>query len=756
MPVTEQERALYYQLRDKGLEPEDAIAKARETIAARKPSKTESAVRGFAQGGSFGFGDELAGAMGAAAGTLGILDNKEGLSVGDQYRQYRDEARLADKESEDANPGSYVAGQLAGGVATAPILPGGAASALGRAALTGAGYGAVSGVGASSADLTRGDTGGALRDAAIGATVGAATGAAVHGAVKGAKSLWRKVRPGPVDQSVAQSVAASKAAPPAQAGKVPEAPLTKKAGKAIVAEAEKAAGAANRTSSIGGGQSVATTFDESRELQRWAKSQGEDLALFPDQMTGTRSLALARRRSGQFDPTMDAQQALEAEQLRTGTRLTNKMIDHVAADPSRLGSPELMRSVGEAVKREGKAMHAARTADAGPLYDAAERLGGGVNADGIMSAIRGEISPFKAKGLQGQLAGLLGEVEKRGAGGGMSIKEANEIRKIMGNVIRGEDSFLDGVDMDVQGKIARRILGSVDGAFDAAEASGGASGKAVQYLRAGNAKWREHSQKIDGVLTDAVELVTRKSATDAAESIPARMAKMHPAQIKGIFQIVHKQSPGDASDLLASMLEDALVSGGKPARGAVIAEQEGIQRLSPAGVRKALEKIEPLLHAAAPDGKARMMVTHMYRLHDRLAHGPNIQGSDTAPKAYGPVKDLVRKGVGLMSGMAGEAIDQATMLADKITKSHQGIAEALSTRAGLEATNAALELLIAQQRGNVPPALARRLIDSAGRAGLLSAPRTAAEQVTGRIPPSPMAETEDDEQQSRRYAEGAR
>jgi hypothetical protein len=202
---------------------------------------------------------------------------------------------------------------------------------------------------------------------------------------------------------------------------------------------------------------------------------------------------------------------------------------------------------------------------------------------------------------------------------------------------------------------------------------------------------------------------------------------MEPAQVRSVFSIVRKQSPGDASDLLASMLEEALVSGGKPVRGAVEAERQGVQRLGAQGAIKALEKVEPLLRAAAPDGKAKFAISRIYSNLDRLRHGPNIAGSDTAPKAYGPVMELGRNAVGAVSENAAKLMDHATMLADKITGSNKGIAEALSTRHGLEVVNGALEILIAQQqRKQVTQSALVKMIESAAKAGIVIAPRTAA------------------------------
>lgn len=136
----------------------------------RAVGTAEAAGRGFLQGASMGFGDELTGAA-------------EALLTDKKYAQARDESRFENQQAQDQHGFAYGAGQVAGGVAsglaTAPLLP--AAGTLGSAVGGGALVGAASGLGSSEADLTKGDALGALRDTAIGGAVGAAGGAVAHG-----------------------------------------------------------------------------------------------------------------------------------------------------------------------------------------------------------------------------------------------------------------------------------------------------------------------------------------------------------------------------------------------------------------------------------------------------------------------------------------------------------------------------------------------------------------------------------------------
>lgn len=160
------------------------------------PSKTESLLRGSAQGLTFNLSDELTGAT--EAGTRALLPEALGgdkfSDLLQNYRKYRDESRAANKIAEEANPGTYFTGELGAGLATG-LFTGGAGTVanLGKVGLQqgakelaklGAKQGAVAALGASEADLTKGEIGQATKDTTVGAVLGAGLGATIPTAIK--------------------------------------------------------------------------------------------------------------------------------------------------------------------------------------------------------------------------------------------------------------------------------------------------------------------------------------------------------------------------------------------------------------------------------------------------------------------------------------------------------------------------------------------------------------------------------------------
>jgi hypothetical protein len=140
-------------------------------------SKTESALRGGAQGLSFGFADE-------ATARLESILNKDV-----KYEKALEESRQAYRQAQEANPITYTGSEIAGGILPA-LIPTGAtqatgAASLGRLALMGAGTGALSGLG-----MSEGETVGEIaKDVAIGGALGGGLPVLGRGIAKGVQSL---------------------------------------------------------------------------------------------------------------------------------------------------------------------------------------------------------------------------------------------------------------------------------------------------------------------------------------------------------------------------------------------------------------------------------------------------------------------------------------------------------------------------------------------------------------------------------------
>lgn len=179
---------------DSEFEALGAVAVEPEATLPPEISKMESAGRGIQQGATLGFGDEFSGAVEGGADLVQQALNKLGLAgpsvtqvnqqlasegtkgdlgpqgLLDLYRQGRDSNRLENKQAQEANPMSYLGGNIAGGALTAMAAPQalmnpmGSAPAgasilqkIGQGALNAAPAGAAIGLGMSEAPTVGGD-----------------------------------------------------------------------------------------------------------------------------------------------------------------------------------------------------------------------------------------------------------------------------------------------------------------------------------------------------------------------------------------------------------------------------------------------------------------------------------------------------------------------------------------------------------------------------------------------------------------------
>lgn len=180
------------------LQPDDEIISDEQMSAmeSSQPSKLESGALGAVDSASLGFADEI---YGGVKGGLQALTGPRDFA--DTYEEARNEARDKFKNAEQANPGSYLTGQLGGGLATA-LIPGvGLAKGAGLAAnvARGAALGGTAGIGASTSDDF-------TKDALLGAGLGAAGGAVAGSIPKIAESAGKGLSKlsGKLDDTVEQ------------------------------------------------------------------------------------------------------------------------------------------------------------------------------------------------------------------------------------------------------------------------------------------------------------------------------------------------------------------------------------------------------------------------------------------------------------------------------------------------------------------------------------------------------------------------
>lgn len=168
---------------DKAGDREAARKLANALKASPEVSKTDSLIKGVGQGATLGFGDELSGAVSAGMDKLLFSDLYEGQSFSQRYEARRDQRREENKQAQEANPGTYLTGEMVGGLSTgaSSMARNGAALTMGQIAKTGAAIGGAGGAGYSEGETI----GEVAADTAVGAGAGAAFGVALPAAGAG-------------------------------------------------------------------------------------------------------------------------------------------------------------------------------------------------------------------------------------------------------------------------------------------------------------------------------------------------------------------------------------------------------------------------------------------------------------------------------------------------------------------------------------------------------------------------------------------
>jgi hypothetical protein len=704
-PTTEQREA-FAQLVSQGIDPRDALnrvmvkpagdaqwraqhryikpgAGAPEGEVLPDVGAAEALGRGAAQGATLRFGDEVQGLIQAVGNKLtGYHDHEANPpTMAEDYARERDAARTDNERAQKAHGGAYLAGEIGGGIATSPAM--GGANTLKQAVGLGGKIGAAAGLGGSSADLTRGGSvGEAAADTALGGAFGMGAGAAGYGIAKAVGATGRWV----LDKLGARS-------------RVPDA--AREAAMTLAENIEKPA-------AIGpAGTTVRTNLEKTRALVSEWEAAGHDLQLTPAQASGSRAQALRELRLRQNPATMDEAQALEAKQLENAAKMADMYIGKIAKNPEMLGDERVAQNAAKAVGNYAETLLANRSAVARPLYEAAEKAGGGVDYAPVRAAFQKEIQDYNLKPneMTGLIGSLYGKLEKTGAGGGLAMGELNAVRSKLLAVIRGKESLLgSAVPRSVETGIAGRLLGSIDDAMDGAAST--SSGPAAQLWRRANEAWRKGTEAYENAMTDTVKSLLTKAAGDSAESIPARLLAAEPSQVRSVFAVLAKESPADAANLRAQMFEELMVRAGKPsATTSPTSAAEGLDRVQPGTVLRLLSAKgnAPQLEAAfVGDKQAQLGLRRMVQLFQRVGFGPNIKGSTTQPQIADAFADLGGNALDKLAsgnGYTAAALQLLRKNVELITGNAKVGAQVISTPEGIAATNRALGLILDGKTG---------------------------------------------------------
>jgi len=638
-------------------------------------SKLMSAMMGAGSGATAGFSDELSGIANMSPATA--LTNPGSLV--NEYRHGRDEMRSVSDMASKANPNSYAVGELAGGLVAA-ASPGGVPATVGRAALTGAAIGGTAALGSSRADLTHGDVAKVGKDTLIGGAIGAAGGTAAYGVGRVLGAVINRFRP---QQAATNSVAA------------------------------KAAQSANELEAVSQTGTQKSFYEQSMQLQDEAsKMLGETFRFRPGQSTANPELALAEMKAANFPRTMTAAQLGERKQTLQSAKLLDMYVDKVAAYPAALGRSDVGNGLVATLENHIMELAKERTSVAGPVYRKASELSGGKriiptdNAQLAMSELLDKNKFAPAKITSQVRESLLKIQDAASKTGRISIEDMQNLRALWNSVRRGEINIIDGLSEANQARIANNVLAAIDSDLETAS-KGIASGEVADTLKLANKLWSDYSKPIDEASTATVKKLLKVSG-DAGDTITTRVLAASTDQIRGVFRVLNKADPAQASQLRAQMLDDLFTRAAKPLRGGSVAEEEGVIKFSQAQALDLLTNpksgFDARLNAAFEgDPMAQFALRRSVQLLKRLSFGPGIKGSTTAPQLAQALQEtgneLLAKADSGAGGLTGMAIRKVGKFIIGVLGDDKAINEVYSNPKSIDLFNQALQ---AQLSGKAP------------------------------------------------------
>lgn len=376
------------------------------------------------QGPTFGFADELLGALAAPGKAL-----VTGTPLADNYREMRDFARGAADAQQQQNPIMTTATRLAAGAPTMLLGPSGPVASMGQAAARAGGMGAVTGgvagLGSSEAETL----GGMALDAGKGAALSAALGAGAVPVQRGMGAGWENVA-GRVSESAAAKYAKQKVA---------EAMLRDARGKLAQNSAPAAMGQASaRLTQLGDeARLVDAAGDNTRSLL-------DTLAILPGQTKPAVADAIRTRQAGRADRMIGAAE----RSLGTGGDRAADVVADLVQTRAQAATPLYGRLHQMAVQADGE------LAD---ILNAAEALGAGKVAKDIATAR--------------QMPYTLSADQWNANAGNLSMRDLDHVKQGLDQLIKnqtkpdGSITPLGGAIQELRVKMLAKLDGATQGFY---------------------------------------------------------------------------------------------------------------------------------------------------------------------------------------------------------------------------------------------------------------------------------------------------
>jgi hypothetical protein len=453
-------------------------------------------------------------------------------------------------------------------------------------------------------------------------------------------------------------------------------------------------------------ESITKARDTIKTLTPYGNAK-EPVWFSPAEASSSREGLATQRTMTQTPGMTDAMSdALQDRYLRVA-QSANGIVNSIAANPERLGRPEVGRELVTTLNTTAREAIRYRSKMGGPLYDAAIKANGGarvVPTNSTMEELDKALSAAKMNpGLNVGAQKFMSSIAELGTGTGrVSVEAMQNMRSFFGSIVRREQKvpLLEGLSEAAQVKMARNVLKGID--EDLATAAASAQGEGAQLLKKANSVWAELSQPINELDTTAIKDLLRVEKKGGVEMVTPKIARMSIDERAGLMKILDERAPDLAKDVRAQLLLDRLEKGGvkrmATEQGAEMAAATPRSAIGPGKLASMLHNdAEYLASLYGRDPKTWRALLALGDASSRLAKTPGWGDSGTAANLF---NQLVRS-PGISSTVGKALLDAGAKLARNRLMDPASMFRAIATREGAENVT---RLMMSMQKLSAPGA----------------------------------------------------
>jgi len=396
----------------------------------------------------------------------------------------------------------------------------------------------------------------------------------------------------------------------------------------------------------------------------------------------------------------------QKKRLEDGATALDALTAMVAKDPEMLGDGAVSQQLADSSKQYINSIETLRSTRAVPLYEQVEKTTGNLfTAKPVTDQAFQIIEDYgRFDGVQGKMQKAIKFLNSRKAKNGrLSIQSLNQERRKWSLIAAGKGKVSRDMSPAENVAAGARMLSAIDDSMDqAAKQYSTTAGAASEALQAANHIWSTYTREIDNFMGRtkgsrklglAAKVMGLSEAGDDAAVIAA-LDRAPPKQVGAMLTAIEKlpAGAGTAQQVRARLMQRSFETAGHYRHDDPLGVGERVSKtMAPKELADAIERRGELFSELfKKQPQMRNKLKAITRFYDRIAQGPQVPGSQTAPgwadmkivdevSRRGLIESLSEKG----QRFAGALIKRSLQAGDMVAFSTEEIARLASTTEGV-------------------------------------------------------------------------